>query len=300
MKPALSIVVFTVFSGGGLGLAAWLAVFAERTTNVEFVAAAAAVLVFTGSGLLASVFHLANPKNAWRAFARARTSWLSREAILAALFFPLFAGWALAHAFADGGFMVLRIVAATWALATVFCTAMIYQSLKPIAAWHTPLTSFNYLMCALQSGAVLLLATESFSGSDEQIALYALLSAAAATTGKILHYRRLGATQDIRTGRATGFSRAGAKMLEAGHTAPMFLTREFMFFAPASLLRRLRAIALSIMIVAPATTAFFALHAMPWPAIASTLLLFAGLLVERWLFFAEARHSIRAYYGGES
>ena len=40
-------------------------------------------------GLLSSTFHLANPKNAWRAFSRFRTSWLSREGVFAVVFMPL-------------------------------------------------------------------------------------------------------------------------------------------------------------------------------------------------------------------
>ncbi len=38
-------------------------------------------------GLFSSVFHLANKKNGWRAFIPIRSSWLSREAVFAVLFF---------------------------------------------------------------------------------------------------------------------------------------------------------------------------------------------------------------------
>ena len=41
-------------------------------------------LVLISAGLASSSLHLANPKNAWRAFFRFKTSWLSREAALAA------------------------------------------------------------------------------------------------------------------------------------------------------------------------------------------------------------------------
>ena len=46
------------------------------------------------AGLVSSTFHLANPRNAWRAMMRVRTSWLSREAVLAVVFFPAF-DWAI-------------------------------------------------------------------------------------------------------------------------------------------------------------------------------------------------------------
>ena len=94
-------------------------------------------------GLSASVGHLANPKNAWRAFMRVKTSWLSREAVLAAVFFPaIFIMGLFAN---DGGFFaeLLRVGLVIIALLTVFCTAMIYQSLKPIPQWHHPLTAVS-------------------------------------------------------------------------------------------------------------------------------------------------------------
>src|SRR6476646_413011 len=93
MKPALSIVFFTVASGAGLGLLALLALAA--LCPVPLLSPAALIrglplaLLLIAAGLASSVLHLAKPSNAWRAFARFRTSWLSREAIVAALLFPL-------------------------------------------------------------------------------------------------------------------------------------------------------------------------------------------------------------------
>ncbi|MCZ8104575.1 MAG: dimethyl sulfoxide reductase anchor subunit, partial [Burkholderiales bacterium] len=93
MKPALSLVAFTVASGAGLGLAAWVLAWqlADRIDGSAWpfwaaVALAAALLTI---GLLSSTRHLANPRNAWRSFTRFRTSWLSREAVLVMAFYPL-------------------------------------------------------------------------------------------------------------------------------------------------------------------------------------------------------------------
>jgi DMSO reductase anchor subunit len=63
--------------------------------------------------------------------------------------------------------------------------------------------------------------------------------------------------------------------------------------------RKLRKIALVFAFLVPALLALFALVmpaiGMPaaWVALASGL---AGLFVERWLFFAEAKHAVMAYY----
>ncbi|TIN11561.1 MAG: dimethyl sulfoxide reductase anchor subunit, partial [Mesorhizobium sp.] len=45
-----------------------------------------------------------------------------------------------------------------------------------------------------------------------------------------------------------------------------------------------------------------AAFALPWPYAAvlsalATSAQFAGMLVERWLFFAEAKHTVTLYYG---
>ena len=291
MKPALSIVVFTVLSGGGLGLAAVLAVGGGALSPRQFAAAALLSAALSGGGLCASVFHLANPKNAWRALLRVRTSWLSREAVCALAFFPLFGGWTLFGA---------PLAAAVFisAAAAVFCTAMIYQSLKTVAAWHHPQTAFNYLAFSAQSGALLFAAAASFGGkAGLPAALAVCVFTAAAVIGKILYYRRIGKTEDIRIGRAAGFTRARAKLLDAGHSAPNFLTREFVFERPAAFLQKLRITALALCAAAPPLGAAFAVRGMPVFASAAAVLLFAGLLVERWLFFAEAKHAVRAYHG---
>ncbi|MGI9338282.1 MAG: dimethyl sulfoxide reductase anchor subunit family protein [Gammaproteobacteria bacterium] len=297
MKPALSIVVFTVLSGAGLGLAAVLAaavVVVGAAADVFWLSLALSALL-TGGGLLASVGHLANPKNAWRAIMRIRTSWLSREAALAVLFFALSALWAWQrYQYGDGESALLPLAVLFCALAAVYCTAMIYQSLKPIAAWHHPLTSACYLALALHSGAALFAAV---SQSPKAAALV-LPFAAAAAFGKGLHYRRIGKVRDVRIGRAAGFSRAKAKLLETGHTGQTFLTREFMFSAPAAMLAKMRAASMLLCFIPPVIGAVLLLfwQTALWMIIALPFM-FAGLLMERWLFFAEARHSIRAYHG---
>ena len=88
MKPSLSIVFFTVSSGAGLGLLALIAlvdVWPSRLLPSPAVARGIGLaLGLIVAGLASSALHLARPSNAWRAFARFRSSWLSREAVFAA------------------------------------------------------------------------------------------------------------------------------------------------------------------------------------------------------------------------
>src|SRR2546425_585668 len=73
MKPAVSIIFFTVSSGAGLGLLALIALcdtLASGSLPAEALWRGALLgLALVAVGLASSVLHLANPKNAWRAAA---------------------------------------------------------------------------------------------------------------------------------------------------------------------------------------------------------------------------------------
>ena len=83
MHPAPSIIVFTTLSGLGYGLAAVLGLGlldpAALATKIAHVLA----LALIAGGLLSSTLHLGNPQRAWRALSQWRSSWLSREGVMA-------------------------------------------------------------------------------------------------------------------------------------------------------------------------------------------------------------------------
>src|SRR5690606_17573834 len=92
MHPALSVIFFTTLSGAGYGLLAWSGLNLALATlrgglplAPEGVQLAGVVLGLGLStvGLLCSLAHLGKPARAWRAFSQWRTSWLSREGVLA-------------------------------------------------------------------------------------------------------------------------------------------------------------------------------------------------------------------------
>ena len=105
MKPAFSVLFFTVLSGAGLGALALLgaldllAAFGALSPPLPprlMPGALAVALAFVVSGLSSSTLHLANPKNAWRSATRWRTSWLSREAIISLVLILVASCYALA------------------------------------------------------------------------------------------------------------------------------------------------------------------------------------------------------------
>ena len=278
MKPALSIVVFTVLSGAGLGMLALLGIaYGTAAPRVGVLTAIGLVSV----GLASSVLHLARPKNAWRSFVRIRTSWLSREALFAALLYPVVLAWLLSVPGAP-------YVAAALAWAILFCTAMIYASLKPIREWRSRLVPLNYLLLGHFSGALLVLALTG----EAAWTLPALLLLMAAGTAKLAYYRVIEQATLPSVSAALGMpSAARIKLLDAGHSHGTYLTDEFAFRLARSRAQALRVVVAVAGFLAPLALLITLEDAAPLAA----LLCLCGLLVERWLFFAEARHTVNLY-----
>lgn len=311
MHPAFSVIFFTVSSGAGFGLFALL-YFADVLKlggglSGEHIAATGAIaFVFVVAGLLSSVLHLANPKNAWRAFSRFRTSWLSREGVFAVAFFPfafayLLLSW-LGWANLEVPRLAFGLVAALLAWVTVFSTGMIYGCLKTIRQWNTPLVPANYLALGNASGALMLLAVAAWAGlSLLPFAYLAGVMLIIAGLLKAIYYYWIaepGAGPSIQT--ATGFTRAQVRLLDAGHTHGTFLTQEFGFQIARKYALALKVgvfvtgfiLPLALLSLASGTPSFILSTAM-------TLVVLLGLVAERWLFFAEARHVVNLYHGSQ-
>ena len=117
---------------------------------------------------------------------------------------------------------------------------------------------------------------------------------------KIIYFKTIGKPEGSTIGNATGFTQAQVRLLDAGHNADTFLTKEFVFDAGAMKLLRLRWLMIILLFVVPlmlvVATYTFGVAPAVYFAMAS---LYLGLFVERWLFFAEARHVVRLYHGDQ-
>ena len=97
MHPAWSIIFFTSVSGLGLGLASWLVLGLVNLSHfLHLFIAATVTFGLIGTGLLSSTLHLGHPERAWRALSQWRSSWLSREGILAIFVLAALGGCACA------------------------------------------------------------------------------------------------------------------------------------------------------------------------------------------------------------
>ena len=119
MHPAPSIIAFTTLSGLGFGLMAWLGIGAAGAARAPVLAVRALALGLAGAGLLASLLHLGQPRRFLKAFSQWRTSWLSREAVLAVATLAVFALFAALWVMAGLRTRLLGVPAAALALATV-------------------------------------------------------------------------------------------------------------------------------------------------------------------------------------
>ncbi len=310
MHPAYSVIFFTVASGAGFGLFIWLglAPLAGAPPEGGF-AWAGFVLAFLLSvaGLLSSTQHLGHPERAWRAFTQWRSSWLSREGVLAVATLGLGGLYALTALFGGGASTLLGLLTAAGAAATVYATAMIYAQLRTVQRWRTPWTTACYLGFALASGGVLYaLAEAGFAeraGGGAPSVLLATVALAAAWGAKLVWWAEGDAAPPLSTPEtATGLGPIGrVRLFEAPHTSENYLLKEMGYRIARKHARKLRRLALGLGGLAPAVLTLAA-AALPAPALWLTLAALAhlaGLLAERWLFFAEAEHAVMTYYARE-
>ncbi len=288
MHPAPSVIVFTSLSGLGFGLLAWMGLGFPNVTGLPafgwfFVAYGLAV-----GGLISSTFHLGNPKNAIYAFSQWRTSWLSREGILAVVTLLVFAPYAIGRIFLGVNWPALGNLGAVLALLSVFTTSMIYAQMKTVPRWNMlPLVPAMFLLYAIAGGA--LLAGQTYL-SGWLILAVTLLQVAIwkAGDGKFA-----GLATD--KGTATGLGRLGkVRLLDAGHTARSYVMDEMVHLIGRRHARKLRLISVFAIGLIPAFLLIF-FPASTLAGLVALILHVAGVFVSRWLFFAEAEHVVGMY-----
>jgi len=308
VNPAYSIIFFTTAAGAGYGLLTMLALYAlagdPAANGREALLPLGLAGVLVSAGLLASTLHLGHPERAWRALSQWRSSWLSREGVLAiACYGPaLVWAWRLWREAPIGP--VVPAFTAVLGLATVYATSQIYASLKSVDAWHLRLVPANYLLLALASGSVLWQALRVWAGVATAVdALPVATLMLAAGVGKWRYWRtlsRLAPTSTLAT--ATGLGTLGTvSSLAWPHTEQNYLLKEMGFVVARRHADKLRRIALLCACILPPLLALGGSVSGGWPASLimglAVALLALGLVLERWLFFAEARHSVSVFYG---
>jgi DMSO reductase anchor subunit len=307
MRPALPVIFFTVLSGAGYGL--WCLLGLALAARIYPLAGAGILVplafgfVLVTAGLMASTAHLGRPGRAWRALSQWSSSWLSREGIASLVtYLPVLAiGWLGHAARTDWSIQVAGAWLALCSLATIVCTANIYRSLKTIRAWRMPQVLPLYLGFALLSGGLwlwawLALASPRPIGLAFPLALLAL--AVVASVIKTDYWKTADRAPMVTTGHAVGLQHLGrVRAFEGPASEEFYLTHEMVFVLARKHSPRLRKIAIILFAALPVIGIAIALrYGAPWIAPVLAVLCLAGLFVERWLFFAEARHAVAAFF----
>ncbi|WP_373089166.1 dimethyl sulfoxide reductase anchor subunit family protein [Sneathiella sp.] len=312
MHPAKSVIFFTTASGAGYGLLFLL--LAGTMLNILalafwplFIGFGIAFLLIT-AGLLSSTLHLGHPERAWRAISQWRSSWLSREGVMALFTFAPTGLYALHRLFFSdlyGGLMLLIGVLGLVSIAvTVYCTAMIYASLRPIHAWFNRYVPAGYLLLSLTTGVILLNGLLALFGyAISSVVWLAIILLVIAALWKRAYWRFLDSTKSISTPEsATGLGEFGTvNLLESPHSEANYLMKEMGFRIARKHSAKLRRIVIGAGFLLPAVlmVLMFSFAGPAAAAISVVAVISAGIgvVVERWLFFAEARHAVGLYYG---
>ena len=308
MHPAYSVILFTTASGAGYGLLALLCLVGishgEASSLVFGLTSMVIALGLITIGLLSSTFHLGHPERAWRALSQWRSSWLSREGVLAvvtyvpALLFGVV--WSGLYP-ALGLIKPLAVVTGVLALLTVMSTGKIYATLKTIRAWHNPWTIWVYLTFALATGATILAAVTSVFGNFPAFLVW--FSSAwllVALIVKLGYWRSIDAApRDLTMGDATGLGRLGqVGQWELPHSAPNYVQKEMGYAVARKHAAKLRRLVIAALVLA--ILLMLAALAVPYAALLSMALALFASVVQRWLFFAEAQHVVTLFYGARA
>ena len=288
MHPAPSVIIFTSLSGLGFGLLIFLGLGLPLPTGITAFIYFALAYVLAVGGLMASTFHLGRPERAIKAFSQWKTSWLSREAWLAVATLVAMAIYGAGLVFYGIALAPLGWLGAFLALATVYATSMIYAQLKTIPRWNTPLASLLFVILSIAGGALLAV--------QIPIALALLIGAGIIQVAYWIWGDQAFYNSETNMASATGLGDQGSvRAFEPPHTGTNYLLREFVHIVGRKHAAKLRIIALILMIATPVLILSIDVNIIL--ILIAILVHTAGLLVSRWLFFAQAEHVVGLYYG---
>jgi DMSO reductase anchor subunit len=173
-------------------------------------------------------------------------------------------------------------------MGTVYITSMIYASIKTVPRWAHWSTSAIFLGYSVSGGALL---SGQITPAIILLTLTGIGQFAAWKAGDA-RFAASGSTPET----ATGLGHIGkVRLFEAPHSEGNYLTKEMVFVIARKHATKLRSIALVLAFAVPVVLLLLPFHHIL--AAIAVLSHLCGVLVTRWLFFAEAEHTVSLYYG---
>ena len=193
----------------------------------------------------------------------------------------------------------------TLSVLIIYCTGMIYACLKTIPQWNTFWTPVNYITIGVVLGGLIFFFILELNHYNINPYKYYLLSAILFSLFTKLTYYYSIRVPRHNIGQATNaaikLKSTNVRLLDVGHTGSTFLTDEFGYKVAERKLLRVKMFAIASGFLAPFLLIF--VHSFIYENIAlsfvAIFLAFLGMVAERWLFFAQARHVVNLYHGAE-
>ena len=322
MHPAFSVIFLTTLIGVGQGL--FLALYTGQLYSVINVLpvqdshtfygyGSLLALAFLFAGLVSSVFHLGRPERAWRSAAKWKTSWLSREVIVLPAFMGMTFIYAMIHLsgwnpvlFNISDIIIVDLSLFVGAMNTVLafalfiCTGMIYACIRFLQEWATPLTVINYMLLGTASGFTLTTAFAAYIGSDLVSfyggwAIVLTLAAFISRSASLIRNARIKHKSSLST--AIGIRHTKIEQKAMGAMGGTFNTREYFHGAKPLFFKNIKWIFIALVFFFPLILLSIGLIEKAFVIFALTFLIqYAGLIAERWFFFAQANHPQNLYY----
>ena len=289
MHPAPSIILFTVLSGFGFGLISIIGLlqFLSVISMFDLIIYSIIGVIFATVGLVSSFFHLANKKNAIKSLSQWQTSWLSREAIASIFCLLIVFGNIIWAVYQNNYVSEVGVVLFFLSLFTIFTTSMIYAQLKTVPSWNNALTPAIFVCAALTGGAILL---------TDYASLVLLL--VFGTLQISFWYIADRGFQDKETsvGTALGYNKnEEIRPFDVAHTNRNYLLNEMVYKVARKHSVKIRYISFFMAFVFPMSLILIFPNNFSVSVSAITIHLI-GIYFSRWLFFAEAKHSVSVYY----
>ncbi len=310
MHPSKSIIFFTVFSGTGYGIILCLSCL-DFVTDIKFnnnfkLFLIIISFVFISSGLLSSTLHLGHPERAWRSFSQWKSSWLSREGLAAVVtFLPLIIFYLLWYI--DNIFYIYFLhTTSILCLITIYCTGQMYATLKTIPAWNNKLVTPIYGINAICMGALSIYCfTRFYELEINYLNHLTVLSLSLCLFMKLIYWYTISKQTTSTTNSATGLGSGSNNIsfFEGPHTGKNFLTTEMINKIKKEKANFLRlcfgilSCILPIYMIIQEPSLIIDIFILKLTFCLTLIFALIGMLIERYLFFIQAKHVVSLYYG---
>ncbi|MCY0878921.1 MAG: dimethyl sulfoxide reductase anchor subunit [Firmicutes bacterium] len=308
MRPAPQLLVLTVGQGIAGGLAVSLAALWSMgvLSHADAVWLVLLALLTAAMGGVASFFHMHHMAAARYILRRLKTSWLSREALTTGLFggaLAVAAAWSLFGHTAGWPYLWWLWLTAAAGLLAMWVTAMLYATIPAVLSWHTPVTVISLLSLGLLSGASWVGLVLPLGDHRYRVFAVAVMVFTVFVLGiKALHWRHFAEAHGrLRAETGTGLPFAPYRLQDTGTTKPPYRMQPQVWPAIPVRVRNLF-YGLIVLFVGAGSLGCLLLARLTGVELFSVILpgmVSVGVVLERWLFFADATHSSRVFFVDE-